>query len=116
MGELAAEEVGEYFGVAVRVGGEAVERGDPVFVEDAEGAEGFEARVVVGGEGEGVVGVEPAVVSVAARGGPARGYFEGGHGGFCGCGGGSGCCGHGLSLACLVCCDGGVVFGGFGDA
>lgn len=39
------------------VSGEAGEGRDAVFVEDAEGAEGLEARVVVGGEGEGVVRV-----------------------------------------------------------
>ena len=97
MGEFAAEDVGEDFSVAVRVGGEAGESGDAVFVQDAEGTERCVLGGVVLGEGECVVGVEPAVVGVAAVCAAARGDFcgggEGGHdffGGFGGCG----CFGH----------------------
>lgn len=57
MRQLAREDVGEDLGVAVRVRGEAGLGRHAVFVEDAEGAEGGEGWVVVGGEGEGVVGV-----------------------------------------------------------
>lgn len=80
MREFPAQDVGEDLGVAVGVGGEAGGRGDAVFVQDAQGAEGGVKGVVVGGEGEGVVGVEPAVGGVAAGGGGARGYFHGGGG------------------------------------
>ena len=48
--ELAAEYVAEYFGVAVRVRGEASVWGDAVFVEDTEGAERYVGWVVVVGE------------------------------------------------------------------
>ena len=41
----------------MRVCGEARLRSDAVFIQDSEGAEGLEGGVVVGGEGEGVVGV-----------------------------------------------------------
>lgn len=37
-----------------------------VFVDHAEGAEGLVAGVVVGGEGEGVEGVQPSVVSASS--------------------------------------------------
>lgn len=83
VGELAGQDVGEDLGVAVRVGGEAGLGSNAVFVQDAQGAEGGELRGEIGGEGEGVVGVEPAVVSVAAGGGGAGGYFGGGEEGHC---------------------------------
>ena len=86
--QLPAQDVAEDLGVAVRVGGEALARGDAVFVQHAQRAEGREGRVVVAGEGEGVVAVQPAVVGVAAGGGAAgrdagvgEGHGEGaGHG------------------------------------
>lgn len=88
MREFAGEDVGEDFGVAVRVCGEAGLGRDAVFVEDAQGAEGLEGWVVVLAEGEGVVGVEPAVVGVAAvaaaAGDDGHGFGGGGHG-FCCC-------------------------------
>ena len=72
---------------------EAARGRDAVFVQDAEGAELRIARVVVRGEGEGVVAVQPAVVGVPAGGGAPRGQFRVGqfrHDGFggclCGCG------------------------------
>lgn len=73
--ELAAEDVAEDLGVAVGVRGEAGLGGHAVFVEDAEGAEGHGCGVVEIGEGEGVVGVEPAMIGVPTRGGAARGDF-----------------------------------------
>lgn len=72
MGQLAAEDVAEDLGVVVRVGGEVGVRRDAVFVEDAQAAEAGVVGGVVGAEGEGVVGVEPAVVGVAAGVGTAR--------------------------------------------
>lgn len=59
------------------VRGKAVLGRDAVFVEDAQGAEGLEGWVVVLGEGEGVVGVEPAVIGVAAVAAAAGNYFHG---------------------------------------
>ena len=50
---------------------------DPVFVDDPERAEAHVPGVMVAGEGEGVAGVEPAVVGVAA----VDGFAEGDHGG-----------------------------------
>lgn len=66
MFEFAAHNVApdEEFGVRVRA--KACAALHAVFVYHAEGAEGFVRGVVVGGEGEGVEGVEPAVVGVAA--------------------------------------------------
>lgn len=58
------------------VGSETCAFLDAVFVDDAQGAKGLEGGVEVGGEGEGVEGVEPAVVCEAALGGGAEGYFE----------------------------------------
>lgn len=57
MRQLAGEDVGENFKVAVRVGGEAGEGRDAVFVEDAQGPELLVRRGRVVGEGEGVVAV-----------------------------------------------------------
>lgn len=99
MRELAGEDVGEDFGVAVRVRREAGAGRHAVFVEHAQGAELLELRGVVLREGEGVVAVEPAVVGVPPGGGAAGGYFHGwvggggdglGHYYFCGCFGGDG--------------------------
>lgn len=87
MRQLPAEDVGEDFGVAVRVRGEAGLGRDAVFVQHAQGAEGLEGWVVVLGEGEGVVGVEPAAVGVAAV---AAAAGDDGHG--FGCGGHDFCC------------------------
>lgn len=57
----------------VGVGIESLGGGDGVFVDDAEGAEAHVVGVPVLAEGEGVVGVEPAVVEVAAIGGSSDG-------------------------------------------
>lgn len=71
--ESAFDDVGEDFHVAVRVGGEAAAGGDVVFVDDAQAAEAHVGGVVVIGEGEGMMGLEPAMVGVAAFGGAADG-------------------------------------------
>lgn len=71
--EGAFDNVGEDFHVAVRVSGEAAAGSDAVFVDDAQAAEAHVGGVVVIGEGEGVMGFEPAMVGVAAFGGAADG-------------------------------------------
>ena len=71
--EGAFDNVGEDFHVAVRVSGEAAAGSDVVFVDDAQATEAHVGGVVVIGEGEGVMGFEPAMVGVAAFGGAADG-------------------------------------------
>ena len=66
MGKLSTQDVGENFGVAVRVSREAGLRRDTVFVEDAQTAEGLKAWVEVGGKGEGMVRIQPAMIGMAA--------------------------------------------------
>lgn len=51
---------------------EATVRGYAIFVQDTEGTEGGVQGIVVGGEGEGVVGVEPPMVRVASGAAEAR--------------------------------------------
>ena len=80
VGDGAGEDVAEDFHVAVGVGAEAAAGGDVVFVDDAEGAKAHVGGVAVVGKGEGVLGVEPAVVGVAAGGGGAQADGEGGGG------------------------------------
>ena len=63
--ERALEHVGDDLHVAVRVGAEALAGRDAVVVDHAQRAEAHVLGVVVVGEREGVVGVEPAVVGVA---------------------------------------------------
>ena len=73
MGKFSTQDVGEYFGVAVRVGWEAGFRRDPVFVQDAQIAEGLVTWVEVGRKGEGVIRIQPAMIGMAAgRGGAKR--------------------------------------------
>lgn len=81
--EGAFDDVGEDFHVAMGMGGEAAAGGDVVLVDDAEAAEAHVRGVVVVGKGEGVAGLEPAVVGVAALGGAAddEGIGGGIHGG-----------------------------------
>ena len=64
--EFSAEDVAEDLGIAMRMGGKAGLGSHAVFVENAEGAVILVAGVEVAGEGEGVEGVEPTVVGVAA--------------------------------------------------
>lgn len=64
--EFAVDNVGPDEEFGVRVGAKAGALFYAVFVDHAEGAEGLVAGVVVGGEGEGVEGVQPAMVSVAS--------------------------------------------------
>ena len=73
MRELSAEDVAEDLGVTVGVRREAGLGGDTVFVQDAEGAERHGCGIVVVCEGEGVVGIEPAMVGMTTGGGAAGG-------------------------------------------
>lgn len=80
MDDFSFGDVGEDFEFAVVVGVEAAGAGDVVFVDYAERAEGHVLGGVVVCEGEGVIGAQPAVVGVAARGGEAGDEFDGGFG------------------------------------
>lgn len=119
MGELAGEDVAEDLKVTMRVSGEARVGLYAVLVEDTQGAKMCESGrwrleyveersrlrpwyllgIVPVGKGKGVVGVEPAVVRVAASGGPVwRDLCVGeclGHGGLDSV--------HGLMLLLLLC-------------
>ena len=75
--QRAFEHVADDLHVAVAVGAEAGAGGDAVLVDDAQVAEAHVARVVVVGEREAVVALEPAVVGVAAVGGFAQGDHAG---------------------------------------
>lgn len=100
--QLAAQDVAEDLGVAVRVRREPRAPHHPVLVEHPQAAELLELVAVVVGEAERVVRVEPAVVRVPPRAGTAghdAGVAEGlGHGVLEG-GGSSGA--HGLWLLFL---------------
>jgi hypothetical protein len=77
MRQGAVEDVADDLHVAVAVRAEAGARRDGVVVEDAQVAEAHVRRVVVVGEREAVVAVEPAVVGVAAVAGLAEGEHRG---------------------------------------
>ena len=64
--EGAAEDVGENFHVLMAVRAESLSRADAVFVDDAQGAEAHVPGIVIGREGKGMGGVQPAVIGVAA--------------------------------------------------
>ena len=101
MRELAGEYVGEDLGVAVGVRRKSVQGSHAVFVKNTQGAELLEGWVVVLGEGEGVVAVQPAVIGVATVRGTAGDYigvWEFGHD-FCCC---LCCYGHGKILGVLT--------------
>ena len=66
--QLAFEDVGEDLHVAVAVRAEALARGDAVVVDHPQRPEVHPLRVVVVGEGEGVIGLEPAVIEESAVG------------------------------------------------
>src|SRR5258708_39621584 len=55
--ERAFEDVGDDFHVVVGVGAETLAGGDPILIDNAEGAEVHVGWVVVGVEGEGMAGV-----------------------------------------------------------
>src|SRR5436305_5369588 len=62
----AFEHVSDDLHVAMTVRGKAVSSLHAVFVDDAQTAKGHEARIVILVEREGVIGVEPAEVEMAA--------------------------------------------------
>src|ERR1700678_313659 len=66
MRDAAREHVGDDLHLAMAVGAEAAAALDCVFVDDPQGAEAHELRIVVVGEGETEFGIEPAMVGVAA--------------------------------------------------
>lgn len=68
MGKFARNDIGENFGVTMRMGWKARSRGDAVFIEHTECTERFEARIRVGRKGEGVESVQPSVVGVPSGG------------------------------------------------
>ena len=72
MRQFAVQDVGENLGIAVRVRWETCSAIDAVFVEDSQTAEVLESWVVVAGEAECVVSVQPAVVGVPSFAGAAR--------------------------------------------
>lgn len=71
--ELSAEDVAKNLGVAVGMRWEASLSGHPVFVENSKRAKRHGCWVIKVGEGKGVIGIEPAMIGVTARGGAARG-------------------------------------------
>ncbi len=64
MCQLAIENIAEDLGVSVRVGGEAGAACYPILVQYSQTSEVLELGVVVVCKAEGVVGVEPSVVSM----------------------------------------------------
>ncbi len=77
MPQGAGHDVGDDFHVPVRMQAKTHFGRDPVFVDHAQGAEMRVRRIVIIGEAEGVVGVEPAVIGVA----PFVGFSNLDHGG-----------------------------------
>ena len=71
--QLAVEDVADDLHVAVAVRAEAAARSDPVLVDDAQVAEAHVARIVVVGEREAVLALQPAVIGVAPFGRFAQG-------------------------------------------
>ena len=66
MFEFAFEDVGDDLHVAVRMRWEAVIRRDPIFVDDAQRTESHPFRIPVIVEAEGVMRLQPAVISAPA--------------------------------------------------
>src|SRR6266700_27199 len=70
--ERAFEDPGDDLHVAVAMGAEALARLDAVVVDDTKRAKSHVLRVVIGGEREGVIRVEPSVIEMPALGGRAQ--------------------------------------------
>ena len=64
--QRAFQHVAEDLHVAMRMRAEALPGRDAVVIDDAQGAEAHVRRIVVVGEGEGVMRLQPAVIGVAA--------------------------------------------------
>src|SRR5258705_5154944 len=72
--ELALEHIGDDLHVLVAVGRESGARDDAIFIDDTQRAEFDMLRIVVAGERERVIRIEPAVVGVTAL--AAAPYFQ----------------------------------------
>src|SRR5438552_6962333 len=70
--ERAFEDPGDDLHVAVAMGAEAFARLDGAVVDDTKRAKSHVLRVVIEGEGEGVIGVEPPVIEMPALGSGAH--------------------------------------------
>lgn len=70
MRQFATEDITEDLGISMRVRREARSTIDAIFVEDAQRSEVLEGWIVVVGEAESMVRIEPAVVGVSAVGRP----------------------------------------------
>src|SRR4051812_14885769 len=66
VGNGAVQDVGDDFHVAMGMRRETGAALDPVFVDDPQGPEAFIGRVVIIAEGEGVAGLQPVYVGLAA--------------------------------------------------
>src|SRR5262252_818722 len=74
--QLAFEDIGDDFHVAVRMRGKPGVGRDVIFVDDAQGAESHPLWIPVIREAEGVFGVEPTVVSATTLVGRTNGNHE----------------------------------------
>lgn len=75
MCKFAREDVTEDFCIAVRMGGETGSGGYSIFIQNAKSAERFKLWVVVAGEGEGVLCVEPSMIGFPSSVGTTRDDF-----------------------------------------
>lgn len=74
--ERALDEITENLHVTVRMRGETAAWGDAVLIDHPQRAKAHVCRVIVVGEAEGVIAVEPAVVGMAAFFGSAKCGFH----------------------------------------
>lgn len=91
VGQFATDNVAENLKVAMRMSREAGLRSDTIFIEYTDRPKAFISRIIPVGKAEGMISVEPAVVSVATSGRRTMGYLSGRHGGKLSCEG-SGLC------------------------
>lgn len=68
VGDGSGDDVAENFHFPMRVSGETCAWGDDVLVDDAQAAEAHVGGIVVISETEGVIGIQPTVIGVAAFG------------------------------------------------
>lgn len=80
MGQFATDNVAENLKIAMRMGREASLRRDTIFIEYTNRPKAFISRVIPVGKAEGVIGVEPAMVSMTTSRRRTVGYL-GRHGG-----------------------------------
>jgi hypothetical protein len=72
------QDVAKDFHVRVRMRGKACASSDDVLIDHTQAAEAHVRRIIVIGEGEGVVAIQPAVIGMAALVGFAKGEFHSG--------------------------------------